>query len=150
MIILNNTKIRYFKVEDIISVSALICEIFNEAYDEKMLLDYYYSWQEGFLVAEIEKNIIGTILGTMSTPTQARILIMGVKKEYRNQKIGTALLNSFILSAIAKNANLITLEVRISNPDGIKFYQRFGLEIVYRIPSYYKDGEDGYMMYKKI
>ena len=38
------------------------------------------------------------------------------------------------------------LEVRVSNTPAINLYKKFGFKIVRRIPYYYRDGEDAYVM----
>ena len=38
------------------------------------------------------------------------------------------------------------LEVRCSNTEAVKLYQDLGMDIKQRLKSYYRDGEDAYMM----
>ena len=38
------------------------------------------------------------------------------------------------------------LEVRCSNIDAVKLYERLGMSVMQRLSSYYRDGEDAYMM----
>jgi [ribosomal protein S18]-alanine N-acetyltransferase len=40
----------------------------------------------------------------------------------------------------------IYLEVRVSNTGAIKMYERLRFEIKSRLRSYYRDGEDAYLM----
>ena len=48
--------------------------------------------------------------------------------------------------AMAKRVRTITLEVRVSNENAIKFYKKHGFEIVTTKPHYYDNGEDAYYM----
>jgi ribosomal-protein-alanine N-acetyltransferase len=45
-----------------------------------------------------------------------------------------------------RKADEIYLEVRISNTSAIKMYQKLRFEIKSRLRSYYRDGEDAYLM----
>ena len=67
----------------------------------------------------------------------------------QSKKIGTKIKNQ-MQACIVKGVRLITLEVRTTNDDAIKFYGKFGFNIVHMIPDYYKDRENGYIMHKTI
>ena len=38
------------------------------------------------------------------------------------------------------------LEVRCSNTDAVRLYEKLGMIVKQRLRSYYRDGEDAYMM----
>jgi len=40
----------------------------------------------------------------------------------------------------------VYLEVRVSNTPAISLYEKLGYRVVGRIPKYYSDGEDAYLM----
>lgn len=142
--------IRKFKPIDIFSVMRIINETFNENYEPAILMDFHSSWNEGFIVAEENNDIVGFVLGISPAPNQARILILVVDEKDRRKGVGATLLNAFIQACLIRNVRLITLEVRTTNDDAIKFYGKFGFSIVHMIPDYYKDGENGYIMHKTI
>lgn len=58
---------------------------------------------------------------------------------YNNIKIGSKLIE-FVFDKVKSIPNLydIYLNVHVKNEDAIKFYQKFGFEIVETIPDYYK------------
>lgn len=138
--------IRKFKHGDIFAVMRLVSEIFQEDYDPAILLDFYNNWHEGFIIAEEGNDIAGLIVGSMPAPNQARILILAVDDIYRHKGIGKMLLLAFTQECMLKGIKVITLEVRVSNSEAIKFYTKFGFSITQTIPHYYKNGEDGYVM----
>lgn len=137
--------IRRFKLKDLSAVQSIVKARFDEVYDPRLLINYAHSWPNGFLVAK-DNAVIGLLLGVLTAPKSARILILGVVKERERQRIGTRLLLAFIRQCMVKNVNTITLEVRVSNAAAIQFYKKFGFYVVNIIPDYYKDGEDGYLM----
>jgi len=142
--------IRKFKPVDIFSVMRLINETFLENYEPALLMDFHSSWNEGFIVAEENNDVVGFILGISPAPNQARILILAADEKYRRMGTGSMLLSAFTQACIVKGVRLITLEVRTTNDAAIRFYGKFGFSIVHMIPDYYKDGENGYIMHKTI
>ena len=57
------------------------------------------------------------------------------------------MLLSLIESALARQAELVTLEVRVSNQRAQNLYLKYGFEIVGKRPGYYTDNnEDAYIM----
>jgi len=142
--------IRNFKPVDIFSVMRIINETFLENYEPAILMDFHSSWNEGFIVAEEDNDVVGFILGISPAPKQARILILAIDEKYRGKGIGATLLNAFIQACLIRDVRLITLEVRTTNDAAIRFYGKHGFSIVHMIPNYYKDGENGYIMHKTI
>ncbi|MDQ3909134.1 MAG: ribosomal-protein-alanine acetyltransferase, partial [Thermoproteota archaeon] len=59
---------------------------------------------------------------------------------------GKALMLEGINGVMHRKADEIYLEVRVSNTSAIKMYQKLRFEIKSRLRSYYRDGEDAYLM----
>jgi ribosomal-protein-alanine N-acetyltransferase len=51
-----------------------------------------------------------------------------------------------INGVVSRKSDEIYLEVRISNTQAIRMYQNLGFQIKSRLRSYYRDGEDAYLM----
>jgi ribosomal-protein-alanine N-acetyltransferase len=47
-------------------------------------------------------------------------------------------------------AEAVYLEVRVSNKEAISLYKKLGFEEVRIVKEYYRDGEDAYVMVKKL
>lgn len=90
----------------------------------------------GFIAGDIRD---GKNLGWITT--------LAVLPEYQGRGIGTAL-----LEACEKliDASVIRLNVRISNHAAIHLYRRSGYEQVSIWPGYYHDGEDAFILEKKV
>ena len=138
--------IRYFKPSDLWAVYELASNNLKERYNPHSLHRTFDYWPNGFLVIEDMGRIVGFLFGIMSSEVESRILMLAVKREYRNQGIGTMLLNRFLMEGANRGVRLITLEVRASNLSGIRFYQSLGFMMTGRIPNYYSNGEDGYTL----
>lgn len=72
-----------------------------------------------------------------------------VKEEYRNNNIGSCLLEYLINYAKENGMINITLEVRYDNDIAIHIYKKFGFKKVASREKYY-DGIDGILMEKKL
>ena len=93
------------------------------------------------LIYKLDNKIIG-YLDYSVMYERGEINYIFVLKEYRNQKIGSKLLEYMI-----NNTNLdeISLEVNKNNTNAIKLYQKYGFREVNIRKGYY-DGVDGILM----
>ena len=138
--------IRYFRPSDLWAVYELASNTLKERYNPTVFTELSPYWPNGFLVAEEMGRIVGFLFGIMSSESECRVLMLAVKKEYRNKGVGSLLLNNFIREGAMRGVHLVSLEVRSSNLSAIRFYQRFGFMLTGRIPNYYSNGEDGYTL----
>ena len=138
--------IRNFKRDDLLEVASLIAKTFNRNYNPEFYLALYDRWHDGFLIAHDNHGIIGVCVAMISAPKTARILLMAVRTEHRNRGIGAQMLQELINRCILLDIKTMTLEVRISNKPGIRFYENHNFEIKSIITDYYEDGEAGYLM----
>lgn len=139
-------RLRPFIAQDVYPVIGLVDEAFGDKYDIQMYLELSGQWPEGFLVAEMDGAILGFLLGIVSSPGEARILMLAVRDGFKSRGIGTALLNAVLQRCALLGFTSVQLEVRVSNARAIAFYQRFNFSITGVIPQYYKNGENAYVM----
>jgi ribosomal-protein-alanine N-acetyltransferase len=90
--------------------------------------------------------VIG-IAGFWLMMREAHITTIAVRKHMRRQGIGEQLLISIIEKSIELNAQIVTLEVRISNEYAQLLYQKYGFYKTGTRQRYYTDnGEDAFIM----
>jgi ribosomal-protein-alanine N-acetyltransferase len=142
--------IRRFRSEDLPQVIALVEMVFRERYEVPMYMDLFTSWPDGFRVVDYAGSVVAFLLGMVSGPRQARVLLLAVHPQFRGHGLGSRLLWEFMQGAAALPADSITLEVRVSNQRAVEFYQRMGFSIAGLIPTYYKDGENAHLMTKPL
>ncbi len=138
--------IRPFSPADIDHVIRLVKTTLDESYPPSLYFDLCHAWREGFLIAENSGFIIGFIAGIIPQPRQARILMLAVESQHRNQGIGTQLMHSFMNTCGSKGMRSVELEVRQSNLMAINFYKRLGFQLVHTLERFYSNGENGYKM----
>jgi ribosomal-protein-alanine N-acetyltransferase len=142
-------RLRPFTPDDAPAVSAITREALRENYPISLFLDIHRWWREGFQVAEIDGRIVGFLAAVLSGPSRARILMLAVARPHRRRRIGTALMDAFLKLCAARNVRTIELETRRSNAEAIRFYARYGFQIVHTIRAFYTDGEDAYKMVRR-
>lgn len=78
---------------------------------------------------------------------EAHISTIAMRPDWRGRGLGELLLVGLLRQALALKANLVTLEVRVSNTRAQQLYQKYYFEIVGRRRGYYTDnGEDALLM----
>lgn len=82
---------------------------------------------------------------------EARVSTLAVARQWRCRGLGELLLLALIDEAITVGAELLALEVRVSNRVAQRLYAKYGLEIVGRRRGYYtNNGEDALIMTVKL
>lgn len=76
----------------------------------------------------------------------AEIANIAVKKEFLHQGIASELMQYCLQKIQQIKCENFTLEVRVSNMNAIKLYEKFGFQTVSKRKKYYADGEDAYLM----
>lgn len=102
-----------------------------------------------YLVAKIDNKIVG-FAGIIPIVDEADISNIVVHKNFRNQKIGSSLLEGLIDLAISLNLKELNLEVRESNFPAIKLYEKYGFEICGFRRKYYNNIENAILMKKNL
>jgi len=79
------------------------------------------------------------------------VISIAVLQEYRRRGIGSALMSEALKIFEEKyDVDSVYLEVRVSNQPAINMYEKFGFVKARIIRSYYRDGEDAYVMVKRL
>ena len=141
--------IRKFREKDMDEVEEIEREAFKRPYPRNLILGLWHINPNLFYVAEVNNKVVGYILGTLDWGN-GHIVSLAVKKEFREQGIGKALLKTledYYFNVIG--CNYIILEVRVSNKIARRFYYKMGYKDRKLIPNYYDDGEDAILMIKK-
>jgi ribosomal-protein-alanine N-acetyltransferase len=81
---------------------------------------------------------------------KAQISSFVVKKEFRNKGYGFKFINFIFEKLKSLGIREVTLEVRPSNKEALSLYQKVGFEQVAIRRTYYNNGEDAFLMYKRL
>ena len=117
-------------------------------------------WSAGALRAELEKensrffvaitrNEVSGYIGANNVLGEVYIDNIAVFYNYRGFGIGTALLKHLIKVSEEENCEFITLEVRESNSDAIKLYEKLGFKNVGVRKNFYDRPKEDGIIYTK-
>ena len=93
-------------------------------------------------------NIIGFV-NYYDLYDRFEISYIEVKSEYRNNHIGSLMMDHLIDMGNKKGITNITLEVNVNNNAAIKLYEKYSFEVVATRKGYY-NGVDAYLMERKM
>ncbi|RLI31849.1 ribosomal-protein-alanine N-acetyltransferase [Candidatus Bathyarchaeota archaeon] len=156
-----NYKVRKFKEEDLGKVITINRLCLPENYSPEFFLEIYRNYPETFIVAEYNGEVVGYIMVRIETgfsdfhrfklTRKGHVVSIAVLPEHRLKGVGKSLL----LTAMEKmvehyKCQETFLEVRVSNTAAISLYKKLGYKEIRRIPYYYLDGEDAYLMSRKL
>lgn len=148
---LKSFKIRSFRRTDINRIVEIEKECFPNPWAKIFFEVAYSSYPRGFLVAEMNGKVVGYAVATIEGMVgSAQLLNLAVDKRYRGRGIGSLLLREVIKRVREDGASKIFLQVRVSNFKAITLYLNFNFQIERILPKYYHDGEDAYLMSKKL
>ncbi|GAB4467953.1 MAG: ribosomal protein S18-alanine N-acetyltransferase [Anaerolineae bacterium] len=89
--------------------------------------------------------------GMWQITDEAHISTIAVHPDWQGRKLGELLLWNMTRHALQMKAQVLTLEVRVSNDRAQQLYRKYGFEIAGRRKGYYRDnGEDAYLMSLKL
>ena len=153
---IGNCIIRRCDPTDIIPVMEINLKTLPEHYS-----DYFYEslldeLPEAFLIAEISGELIGYIMckteygfsnfKKLGFVKKGHVVSVAVIDEHRGKGIGSELVNESLKGVKMRQCGEMYLEVRCSNTDAVKLYEKLGFSINQRLKTYYRDGEDAYLM----
>ena len=152
--------LRKFKPDDLQSVMQINRVCLPENYTDMFFVDLHQRFPETFIVAEENGSITGYIMcrievglsnfGLGGLIRKGHVVSIAVMPKSRRKGIATALLKAAMKGMEYYKAKQIYLEVRVTNAGGIDLYRKLGLEVTRTITGYYSDGENAYVMSKKL
>jgi [ribosomal protein S18]-alanine N-acetyltransferase len=157
---LHTFNLRKFMPDDLQKVMHINRVCLPENYTDVFFVDLFQKYPQTFIVAEEDGDVLGYIMcrieiglsnmGMGGLTRKGHVVSLAVKPESRRKGIATALIRSAMEGMQFYKAKQIYLEVRVTNDDAINLYKKLGLEISRTIGGYYSDGEDAYVMNKKL
>ena len=151
--------LRKFEPDDLKHVVSINERCLPENYPDQFFMGLHYHAPNAFYVAEYEGEIVGYIMcrvergisGFGRMPVKkGHIVSVAVLNTMRNKGVGTALVNAGMEGMIGYGASEFFLEVRKTNEEAIAIYEKLGYTVRRVLRGYYRDGEDAYLMVKKI
>ncbi|MGD0645008.1 MAG: ribosomal protein S18-alanine N-acetyltransferase [Candidatus Bathyarchaeia archaeon] len=153
-------KLRKFAPDDLQNVMQINRVCLPENYTDFFFMDLHQRFPETFIVAEENGKIAGYIMcrievglsnfGFGGLIRKGHVVSIAVLPESRRKGIAQALIAKALEGMQYYKAKQCFLEVRVTNEVGISLYKKIGFEITRTINGYYSDGEDAYVMTKRL
>ncbi len=153
-------KLRKFKADDLQSVMQINRETLPENYSDYFFIDLFERFPETFIVAEEEGKIVGYIMcrievglsnyGLGGLIRKGHVVSIAVLPRARRKGVAHGLLNMAMQGMAFYKAKQCYLEVRVTNEPGVSLYKKLGFDVNRTVHGYYSDGEDAYVMSKKL
>lgn len=148
--------IRRAEPSDLIPVMEINLKTLPEHYSDYFYESLLAEIPEAFIIAEIGEKHVGYIMckteygfsnfKKLGFVKKGHVVSIAVLDEYRKKGIGKALVEESVNGVKLKNCDEFYLEVRCSNNDAVRLYQKLGFMIRQQLNAYYRDGEDAYLM----
>jgi [ribosomal protein S18]-alanine N-acetyltransferase len=151
-----DSTIRHCIPSDLPSVVEINIASLPEHYSDYFFESILKELPESFIVAEANQKVVGYIMckiefgfsnfRKLGFVKKGHVVSIAVLREFRGKGIGKSLMLEAINGLATRKTDEIYLEVRVSNELAVKMYQDLGFLIKSRLRSYYRDGEDAYLM----
>lgn len=134
----NNLKIniRDLVRDDLGAVLTIENDIFPDPWTKQMFIDHIEDDGWGGFIAENDGLIIGYACYYI-VAGEAHLTNIATRKDFQRKSVAKQLLENILQIASDNECAYVLLEVRPSNLDAIKFYEKYGFKILYHRPEYY-------------
>jgi len=153
---IGNCILRRCEQSDLISVMEINLKTLPEHYSDYFYESLLAELPEAFIVAEIDGKHVGYIMckseygfsnfKKLGFVKKGHIVSIAVVEEHRRKGIGKALVEECMRGVQSRKCDELYLEVRCSNNEAVIMYEKIDFIIKQRLRSYYRDGEDAYLM----
>jgi ribosomal-protein-alanine N-acetyltransferase len=153
-------RLRKFTPDDLQSVVHINSVCLPENYSDYFFVDLHRRFPETFIVAEENGEVVGYIMcrmelglsnfGFSGLVKKGHIVSVAVLPPHRRKGIGQSLITQAMEGMRLHSAKQCFLEVRMTNTPAVNLYKKLEFEITRTIHGYYADGEDAYVMSRKL
>ena len=135
-----NIKITSMNSQDLESIKNILNSDFDDFWNYNILKEELNNKNSRYLVAKLNNKVIG-FAGIKIVIDEADIMNIVVKKNFRNNGIGSLLLENLINLSKSLNISSLSLEVNEKNISAISLYKKFNFKEVGKRKNYYKDSD---------
>ncbi|MDI1495121.1 MAG: GNAT family N-acetyltransferase [Cenarchaeum symbiont of Oopsacas minuta] len=148
--------IRLAEPKDLIPIIEINLKTLPEHYSDFFYESLLSEFQETFMVAESSGRDVGYVMckcehgfsnfKKLGFVKKCHLVSVAVLEEHRRKGMGRSLVNGAISGARTYRCEELYLEVRCSNNEAVDLYQKMNFKVRNKLGSYYRDGEDAYLM----
>jgi ribosomal-protein-alanine N-acetyltransferase len=154
-------ELRKFIPDDLQSVIQINRVCLPENYTDFFFMDLHQRFPETFIVADDGTGKIGGYImcrievglsnfGFGGLIRKGHVVSIAVLPHSRRKGMAKALISRALEGMVHYRAKQCFLEVRVTNDVAITLYKKLGFEVTRTVNGYYSDGEDAYVMTKRL
>ena len=153
---LGDCDIRRAEPSDLISIMEINLKTLPEHYSDYFHESLLAEIPEAFIVAEIRGKHVGYIMckteygfsnfKKLGFIKKGHVVSIAVLDNHRKKGIGRVLVEESLKGVKLRKCDEFYLEVRCSNNEAVRLYEKLGFVIRQQLNAYYRDGEDAYLM----
>ena len=145
-----NIEIRSLNFNDLDAVTSVEQACFSLPWSKESFVKEFMNQLAYYQCATVDGHLVA-FMGMWKICDEGHITNVAVLPEYRKNGIASLLISKMIDVCKCSEINSMTLEVRESNHNAIRLYEKFGFHALGKRPNYYqKPTEDAIIMWKKI
>ncbi len=137
--------INKMQISDLDLIAPILYSEFDDFWNYNVFKQELENSNSEYIVAKLNNEIVG-FGGFIKIIDEADISNIVVKKNFRNLKIGSKLLQKLIELASSLKINILNLEVKETNIPAIKLYTNLGFKICGLRKKYYNNTENAILM----
>lgn len=137
--------IRSMSISDLENIKTILESDFDDFWNYNIFYQELQNVNSEYFIALKNNEIVG-FAGIWISVDDIHITNIVTKKVYRNNGIGTKLLNHLITTAKAKKLSSLTLEVNETNKSAISLYEKHHFQKIGQRKNYYKQNENAIIM----
>lgn len=138
-------EIKEMTKEHLEQIKNVLQEQFDEFWNANVLKTELENPLSKYIVAIYNNNVVG-YAGIWRAIDEGHITNIVTRKDKRNNKIATQMLEKIIKMAEDEKLKCVTLEVNIKNENAIKLYKKFNFKEVGKRKKYYNNIDDAIIM----
>jgi [ribosomal protein S18]-alanine N-acetyltransferase len=152
--------LRKFVPDDLQNVMQINRVCLPENYSDFFFMDLHQRYPETFIICEESGQIEGYIMcrievglsnyGFSGLVRKGHVVSIAVLPQFRHRGVAQAIIKKALEGMDYYKAKQCFLEVRVTNDVAISLYKKLGFEVTRTINGYYSDGEDAYVMTKRL
>ena len=133
----SSVTIRPMAEADIDTIIEMEKAVFSDPWPRTAFVEQLKGPYWGALVAECDSQIIGYVC-YLIVADESHLTNIAVDPACRRKSVAKLLLERILQIVADLDCTLILLEVRPSNTEARGFYEKYGFELLYRRPNYYR------------
>jgi len=141
---------------DLIPVMEINLKTLPEHYSDYFYESLLAEIPEAFIIGEVNGRHVGYVMckteygfsnfKKLGFVKKGHVVSIAVLEEFRKKGIGRTLVEESIKGVKIKKCDEFYLEVRCSNNEAVRLYEKLGFVIKQQLNAYYRDGEDAFLM----